>query len=312
MEPFTPSSAFVDAVARVTGRCPAAWFTRAGCGGYTPALRLFVRFEDGGTAFVKAAVNELTAGWLRIEQRFYECLKDCSFLPAYYGSEIRETEDAAYSAATPEAAFLVLEDLSEAHWPPPWSDASVEAVLTALSLIRRAAPLAGSDLPNLTDNLAQSPCWHTIAAEPAEFLSLGMCSGAWLEACLPDLLAAAKAVPTEGQDLLHLDVRSDNICFRADGSAVLVDWNWACLGNGAFDIACWAPSLHSEGGPLPEKIAPGALEFAAWLAGFFGAQAGRPIVPDAPHVRTVQKKQLTVALPWAARVLGLPPPDGVF
>jgi len=41
-------------------------------------------------------------------------------------------------------------------------------------------------------------------------------------------------------------VRSDNLCLR-DGHAVLLDWNHARIGNAAFDIAFWLPSLVLEG-----------------------------------------------------------------
>jgi hypothetical protein len=53
---------------------------------------------------------------------------------------------------------------------------------------------------------------------------------------------------------------------------------------------------------------PDAPEVAAWVAGFFAARAGLPVIPDAPRVRVVQRQQLETALPWAARALGLPPP----
>ena len=106
---------------------------------------------------------------------------------------------------------------------------------------------------------------------------------------------------------MHFDVRSDNLCIR-DGRAVLVDWNFACVGNPLADVACWFPSLHAEGGPAPEEIVPdGAAELAALLAGYFGV-ARRPAGdPRSPHVRTLQLRQARTALPWAARALGLPP-----
>jgi len=90
---------------------------------------------------------------------------------------------------------------------------------------------------------------------------------------------------------------------------VLIDWNFACLGNPMADVAAWLPSLHAEGGPAPDEILPdGAAEFAALLAGYFAAHAGRPEISEAPHVRTLQLSQARTALPWAARALGLPPP----
>ncbi len=49
------------------------------------------------------------------------------------------------------------------------------------------------------------------------------------------------------------------------------------------------------------------VEIAA-LAGFFAARAGLAPPATAPRVRIVQREQLTVALPWACRALGLPAP----
>lgn len=87
-----------------------------------------------------------------------------------------------------------------------------------------------------------------------------------------------------------------------------MDWNLACLSNGRLDLGFWLPSLAFEGGPEPEAILPDAPEVAAWVSGFFAARAGLPEIADAPRVRLVQRQQLTTALPWAARALGLPPP----
>jgi len=71
--------------------------------------------------------------------------------------------------------------------------------------------------------------WREIASDSRPFLSLGICSAAWLETALPVLRTAAEAAPIDGDALLHLDVRSDNICL-ADRGAVLVDWNWVHRG----------------------------------------------------------------------------------
>ena len=116
------------------------------------------------------------------------------------------------------------------------------------------------------------------------------------------------SVDIQVDDLLHFDVRSDNVCIQ-DGRAVLVDWNFACVGNPLADVSSWLPSLHAEGGPAPEEVVPdGVAELAALWAGFFGSHAGRPAVREAPHVRPLQLMQARTALAWAARSLGLPPP----
>ena len=74
--------------------------------GYTPARRLVVTFADGSTAFAKVAVNESTAEWLAAEHLVYSQVEG-SFLPRFLGYD------------DVEPAMLLLEDLSEAHWPPP-------------------------------------------------------------------------------------------------------------------------------------------------------------------------------------------------
>jgi len=136
---------------------------------------------------------------------------------------------------------------------------------------------------------------------------LGLCSAAWLDEAAARLIDAAERAPLVGDRLVHLDVRSDNLCFR-DGRAVLIDWNHALVANPELDVAFWLPSLAAEGGPQPDDVLPDAAELAAWVAGFFCRWAGGEPIPDAPHVRPLQIAQARTALPWAARALGLPPP----
>jgi aminoglycoside phosphotransferase (APT) family kinase protein len=203
-----------------------------------------------------------------------------------------------------ELPLLVLEDLSDATWPPPWSAAAVEAVLRTLDEV------AATDPPTGLGRLADDPpwSWRDVARDSAPFLGLGLCSDAWLDEALPALLQASDPSRLEGDALLHGDARSDNLCLR-DGRAVLVDWNWACVGNPAFDVAFWLPSLRLERGPEPDevvRVCPAAAPLAPIVAGFFAATAGLPPPAGAPGVRSFQLAQLEVALPWAVRVLGLP------
>lgn len=262
--------------------------------GYTPAERWVVRLVDRRRAFVKAAVNDATAGWLRMEYRMY------SEIGAAYMPQMLGWIDGLHP-------ILVLEDLSAEVWPPPWSAASVEAVLDTLSLVARTPP------PSWVKPVAQSGFdlhgWRAVERDPESFLSLGLCSSAWLAAALPDLISASDACELAGSQLMHFDVRSDNICIRA-GKAVLVDWNLAAVGNPRLDICFWLPSLASEGGPLPEAVLPSAPEEAAIVSGFFAARAGQPPIPIAPQVRAVQLSQLKHALPWVCRELSLPRPPG--
>jgi hypothetical protein len=266
--------------------------TRSVRGGYTLMERWLVEFPDGGRGFAKVAVDEPTAGFLRDEHRVYSQVEE-PFLPRLLAWE----DDG-------ERPILVIEDLSEAHWPPPWRPGDVEAVLAALEQLHATAPPAG--LPPLT--IDELHTWREVKADPEPFLSLGLCSSEWLERSLPELLAATDRCDVRGDAFLHLDTRSDNICIR-DEEALIVDWNWAGLGNEMIDAAFWAPSLFVEGGPAPAELLPEAGELTAVVSGFFAPIAGLPPNFGAPTVRALQLAQLKVALPWAVDVLGLPPLD---
>jgi hypothetical protein len=97
----------------------------------------------------------------------------------------------------------------------------------------------------------------------------------------------------------------------SETGVVLVDWNWAGRGNGILDIAAWLPSLHLEGGPLPDTILPECPHFAALISGYFAARAGLPVEQASVGIRALQLAQLKVALPWVVRALGLPHPAAV-
>jgi aminoglycoside phosphotransferase (APT) family kinase protein len=265
--------------------------TRADSRGYARAFHALAELDDGRRVFVKAGAEEVTSGFLRDEIRFYRAV-DAPFLAAFLGADEEDPP------------FLVLEDLSGCFTVPPWTDETISAVLDVIEQLRSLpAPAELGSAERYRE--AWAPRWETVGADPEPFLSLGLCSREWLEKALPTLSAAAQAVELGGDVIVHIDIRSDNLAF-VDGRAKLLDWNWAAAGNPLLDLACWVPSLHAEGGPPPEALLPkGGAELAALLAGVWASVAGLPPPETAPGVRAVQIAQLRVALPWAARELGL-------
>jgi phosphotransferase family enzyme len=275
---------------------PAAWGPVT-TSGYTPARRWVVTLADGSTAFVKVATDEQTASWLRDEHLAYSVLRGAPFMPGYLGW---------YDDG--EGPVLALEDLSHAAWPPPWTAESIAAARDALQALHAVPPY--EDLPSADDDhLGLREGWQEVAGDPAAFLALGLSSAAWLERHLGTLDEAARSAPLGGGALLHLDVRSGNVCIRA-GRALFVDWNWVTVGNPDLDLARWLPSLRAEGGPAPDEIAPGLGGLAAAVAGYACSRAGLPSIPTAPGVRPLQLRYARTALPWACRELGVPEPDG--
>ena len=286
-----PDAELQDRVEQILGWRPASW--RRVHGGYTPAARYCVS-RGALSAFVKVATTPTTARMLRGELAAYAAVEG-RFMPHYFGGEDH--------AARP---LLVIEDLSEARWPPPWTDAAVADTLAAVEAMHRLRPALPSVLMRHGDDVEG---WRTVADTPGLFLGLGLVSRDWLAAALPALVAAETACRLDGETLAHYALRSDNICFAARGP-VFVDWGAACLGDADVDLGSWLPSLAFEGGPPPEAIMPHAPEVAAWTSGYFAARAGLADIPDAPFVRRVQREQLSTALPWVQRALRLPPIEG--
>lgn len=228
-------------------------------GGYTPADRWIVELAGGRSAFVKVASSDVTAGWLRDEHRMYAGLA-AAYMPRLLGW------------ADGDRPILVLEDLSAAVWPPPWTDARVASVLRTLRDLAGTTPPPWVPAASASRHLERG--WRFVQDDPRPLLATGIADERWLDAALPTLIAASHACRLDGGELLHLDVRSDNICFRADGTALLVDWNLAVAGNARLDIAFWLPTLVAEGGPMPQAVLPDAGPEAALVAGFFAARAG--------------------------------------
>ena len=281
-----PSSAVAEAVGRALVECEAV-ATR----GYARSCAHWrARLADGRRVFIKQALNGTAVEWLRAERVIYEAVRG-PFIPSFYG---------AYDDG--ELALIVLEDLTDAEWPPPWSPSRIESVLASLDALHRTAP--PNEIEKLEAIRGEVVGWPNIAANPEPLLSTGLCAPPWLEEALPSLLQASEEAQLDGTELLHFDVRSDNLCLRG-GDAVFFDWNLVRIGNGDFDVAFWLPSLALEGGPPPWEVLPDAGRLAAAVAGFFAVRAGLPPPATAPTVRDFQRAQAQVALAWTARELDL-------
>lgn len=87
-------------------------------------------------------------------------------------------------------------------------------------------------------------------------------------------------------------------------------------------LAYFAQSIALEDGPSPEESVAGygevlpvresALDAVlAAMAGEFSRNAWLPNTPFLPRLRTLQRQQLGVVLPWVARRQGLPRPDWI-
>src|ERR1051325_2593631 len=116
----------IQRVAALLGRRPVSW--KAQTESSSPVLRFVVTFEEGQSVFVKIANNPRTAQCVRSESQVYRAL-GADFRPRL----LAWGEDAM-------RPMLILEDLSSAIWPPPWTMEQVQQVLDALSRLRQSRP----------------------------------------------------------------------------------------------------------------------------------------------------------------------------
>jgi hypothetical protein len=279
----------LELVGEVLGARPLAW-QAVGRAGYTRSVAWRVRTPDG-SVFVKQAEDEGSLAMLRREALVCSNVSG-AFLPSFVGF-----------ADAGDRAVLAVEYLPDAHWPPPYPD-DTSPLFDALGLVANAEPPRG--LPVHRPRWSR---WERVAADPEPFLALGLCTRQWLEGAL-DILAAAEArARFEGNELVHNDVYSGNVCFTRRG-AVLVDWGAAVRGSRWIDLAFAALSVRVEGGTLPALDFPAEESFAAALAGHLAVEAHAPLPEWAEPGSTLREDMrgdLVHALSWAADRLELSP-----
>ena len=293
-------------------------------GGYGPGATFILDLADGSRRFVKARHPEQTpegnamlAEEIAARQRYPFISK---VAPAFLG----EVTGGPWQ-------WLIFEYVGDAVTALPWTEAKLRAVFDALGMIyadsRNLQPLESDGDPFAKTLPVLSGNWHALADEGedrSEFLVAFVDPDAadrWLEQCLPCLRALQTARPEMGgpTGLAHFDLRSDNLLFRRDGSALLLDWSEACIGALAVELCGFAPSCIGEGGAsgdqlrslyessLGVSIPDADVEIAlANVAGFFAARVGKPWRPNMPRLRWVVRQQLWGAMQWAETLLDLP------
>jgi Ser/Thr protein kinase RdoA (MazF antagonist) len=279
---------------------------------------------DGRRAFFKG-VYPLPEGsavrWsLEEEERVYQLIGHLvtPWAPAYYGSITRQGWHALVIEAVPGDRM------------PPWSGDRARRAVRSYAEFHRST--LDVDLPEWLPrdhHLEFAGFWQAITSDSDALDRLVLlphdkgdqrAARGWLANHAGSLTqiegGLAKA---ERFALLHFDTRSDNI--RLDGDTLRIfDWPFACAGPPEFDFAAFAQSVASEGGPTPEEqvgwygaVLPLDQEALSAsivaIAGYFAHRGPMPDLEGLPRLRSVQRRQLKAALPWAARRLGLPPPE---
>lgn len=265
---------------------------RSQAGGWSPGVAARVRAADDRRAFVKAVngeVNDFSPGMHRREARVTAALPTSLGSPRLLGSY----DDGTW-------VVLVLEDVEGRE---PVLPDELPAVLAAVDrLAEVAAPPELAPAPQeLGDDFGG---WRRLAESGAQLTG-------WAGEHLDRLVALEDpwAQAAAGDRLLHLDLRTDNLLMRPDGTVAIVDWPWAAAGHPVLDVVCLLPSTVLQGVRGPDALlrstraghAADDDQVTCLLAAFAGRMAEharRPPPGGMPTVRSFQAAQGGVALEW--------------
>lgn len=280
-------------------------------GGFTPGFAATVS-GNGSSWFVKAANaldSPIVAENYLAEARINPLLPD-----AVHAARLRWTEQVG--------DWVVLGfDAIDGRMPrQPWSSDDLVAALDAHAAAAAAldpapAAFAAAGLSKVAEQDGDLAFWRRLAGGGADADRLpGFIPRSWIEplACLEADWSAA----TDGQCVLHNDLRADNILIDATGMAVICDWNWAVLGAPWLDLTVLLATAFADGHDASMLIArhPAArgadaeqIDVAlAALGGLFVDRGLMPEVPSSPALRGHQRYSSEVVLRWLAERRGWP------
>jgi len=240
-------------------------------GGMSPGCATRVVCADGTRAFVKAVGTDLnpdTPDLFRRESAVLELLGSHEL----WADLVASHDDGDWVA-------LLLEDVEGTH-PDFHDDADLSAVLAAVD---RLAPVLGQRVPD-----------QSIWTSPVGLVDVGRRFRIWAEtlagldsapssAPVPEWVRAdagrwAEVLGAMADDphhqLVHWDIRNDNLLRRPGGEIVILDWGLAAIGPAwvdpllarleRVDESWFDTSIASS----PSLVAAGDEAITAWLVGF--------------------------------------------
>lgn len=268
--------------------------------GFTAGFAAVLTTSSAGRLFIKAApLDEPASEWYAREAAFTSVLP--SLVP---------TKPLLWSEKLDGFFVLCLEAIDGARVPGlPWDPSELSAALSALAAAHAALAspppqlLAleptpwGAVIDGALDKWRTDPPPHKHATLLAE-----------LEARFDELTRSSR-------QLLHCDLRLDNIVLDCDGKAWICDWNFLSYGPSWFDTLTLLLSAEASGfdpdalfwaHPTAADATPESLDCAlAALLGYYLYACAQPEVPTSPHVRSHQRDYGTLTWRWLNRRLGL-------
>ncbi len=263
--------------------------------GFSPGVAAAVRGPSGERAFVKAVSSQANARTPDLHRAEAVATR---LLPPELGSPrlLGMYDEGTWVA-------LALEHVDGRVPERPWVAADLDAAVAVLDRLAQVAAPAG--LAAAGDGLREDfGGWARLADS-----DVSLCR--WEQQHLDQLVALESDWPAAvaGDRLLHLDARADNMLVRPDGTAVLVDWPWACAGAPVMDVIGFVPDAVLRGAPAADELLlrttagrKASTEqvdvLVCAFAGLMAAAHRRPVEPGMERVRVAQREQWQVALAW--------------
>ncbi len=214
--------------------------------------------------------------------------------------------------------MLVFKDVDGRHPKQPWESDELERVIVSMEELATTltpSPLSATVIGTAGDLFSTAiNGWRRLRDGSPELLGR---VDEWSRRHLETLVAIEATVgdALEGDTLLNLDVRGDNILLTPDRTW-FVDWPHARVGPPWLDVVGFSPSVAMQGGPPPEEVISRHFAIRAAdsdaitaaivaIAGYFTYQALQPSPPGLPTVRAFQDAQGVIARQWIEQRTGL-------
>lgn len=268
--------------------------------GFTAGFAAVLTTSSSDRFFIKAApLDQPASQWYAREAEFTSALP--SLVP---------TARFLWSEKLDGFFVLCLEAIDGARVPAlPWHPAELSSALSALAHAAAAlsspppALLAleptswGSVIDGTLDKWRTAPPPHPHAARLAE------------------LEAHFDSHTRSSTELLHCDLRLDNIVLDSQGKAWICDWNFLCFGPPWFDTLSLLLSAEASGldpdalfwtHPTAAGVTPDLLDGAlAAILGYYLFASAQPEIPTSPHIRPHQHYYAALTWRWLSRRLAL-------
>ncbi len=271
-------------------------------GGFSRGMASRLVLVDGRTVFAKAIpTQERFAHRYRVEAETAAQLPPQIAAPAL-----------RFTLETDGWLVLVFDDIAGRHprFDQPAELTAVLAVIEDLGRTLTPNPLAG--VPTLaTEYRPKLSSWRAFAEDGPP----GDMDG-WARRNLDRLaiLESRWEAAAMGETLLHTDLRADNMLLRPDGTVMVVDWSWPCVGAAWVDLVFLAPALTQHGvdpepilasHPLTRDIDPAAITaMVCALAGYWTRESHRSPGAQSPALRRHRIEAGRAAIVWLQRRVG--------